>query len=143
MAREDQVGNKNKFVMFLVLLSFIPFSMFIMNAEGNFRKSEIKKIAEKRRRRLDEEHDIDRDQQMKHFEELDKIYRISEKEEIKKYLEIGKTPKEYYQEQEARGFPKDSKAQDGSEEEKRKSKTQSFRETLMQKDDDGVNISII
>ena len=80
---------------------------------------------------------------MKHFEELDKIYRISEKEEIKKYLEIGKTPKEYYKEQEARGFPKDSSAQDGSEEEKRKSKTQSFRETLMQKDDDGVNISII
>jgi len=33
---------------------------------------------------------------MKHFEELDKIYRISEKQEIKKYLEVGKTPKEYY-----------------------------------------------
>ena len=35
---------------------------------------------------------------MKHFEELDKIYRISEKQEIKKYLEVGKTPKEYYKE---------------------------------------------
>ena len=40
---------------------------------------------------------------MQHFEELDKIYRISEKQEIAKYLEIGKTPKEYYAEQEARG----------------------------------------
>ena len=35
---------------------------------------------------------------MAHFEELDKIYRISEKEEIKKFLEIGKTPKQYYEE---------------------------------------------
>ena len=41
---------------------------------------------------------------MQHFEELDKIYRISEKQEITKYLEIGKTPKEYYAEQEARGM---------------------------------------
>jgi len=35
---------------------------------------------------------------MNHFEELDKIYRISEKQEIAKYLEIGKTPKDYYKE---------------------------------------------
>ena len=41
---------------------------------------------------------------MQHFEELDRIYRISEKEEIGKYLEIGKTPKQYYEEQEARGI---------------------------------------
>ena len=86
-----------------MLLSFIPFGLFMKNAEGNFRKAEIKKIAEKRRRRLDEEHGIDREQQMQHFEELDKIYRISEKQEINKYLEIGKTPKQYYEEQEARG----------------------------------------
>ena len=43
---------------------------------------------------------------MAHFEELDKIYRISEKEEIKKFLEIGKTPKQYYEEQAARGVAK-------------------------------------
>ena len=72
--------------------------MFVMNAEGNFRKSEIKKIAEKRRQRLDKEHGVDRESQMNHFEELDKIYRISEKQEIAKYLEIGKTPKDYYKE---------------------------------------------
>ena len=82
----------------MVLLSFIPFGIFVWNAEENFKKAEIKKIAEKRRQRLDQEHGIDREQQMAHFEELDKIYRISEKEEIKKFLEIGKTPKQYYEE---------------------------------------------
>lgn len=82
----------------LVLLSLVAFGLFIKNAEGNFRKAEIKKIAEKRRRRLDKEHGINRDEQMQHFEELDKIYRISEKQEIAKYLEIGKTPKDYYKE---------------------------------------------
>ena len=104
MARDEQIKLKHKVVIGLVLLSFIPFGFFVKNAESNFRKSEIKKIAEKRRRKLDEAHGIDREQQMQHFEELDKIYRISEKQEITKYLEIGKTPKEYYAEQEARGF---------------------------------------
>lgn len=89
---------KTKVVIALVLLSFIPFGMFVRNAEGNFRKAEIKKIAEKRRLKLDKAHGIDRDSQMEHFEELDKIYRISEKQEIEKYLEIGKTPSEYYAE---------------------------------------------
>lgn len=41
---------------------------------------------------------------MSHFEQLDKIYRISEKQEIAKYLEIGKTPKQYYEEQAARAI---------------------------------------
>ena len=95
---------KHKVVIGLVLLSFIPFGFFVKNAESNFRKAEIKKIAEKRRRKLDAAHGIDREEQMQHFEELDKIYRITEKQEINKYLEIGKTPKEYYAEQEARGM---------------------------------------
>lgn len=34
----------------------------------------------------------------KNYDELDKIYRVSEKEEIKKYLELGKTPAQYYAE---------------------------------------------
>jgi len=62
LAQEDQVKNKNRFVMALVLFSFIPFFLFLKNAEGNFRKTEIKKIAEKRRRKLDAEHNIDRDE---------------------------------------------------------------------------------
>jgi len=80
-------------VIVLVLLSFIPFGLFIKNAEGNFKKAEVKKIAEKRRKKLDDEHGIDRDEMTESFEKLDKMYRVSEKEEIKKYLEIGKTPK--------------------------------------------------
>lgn len=51
-----------KVVIALVLLTFIPFGMFVKNAEGNFRKAEIKKIAEKRRLRLDKEHGIDREE---------------------------------------------------------------------------------
>ena len=46
--------------MFLVLLSFIPFGIFVKNAEGNFRKSQIKQISTKRRERLDQEHGVDR-----------------------------------------------------------------------------------
>jgi len=46
--------------MFLVLLSFIPFGIFVKNAEGNFRKSQIKQISTKRRERLDKEHGVDR-----------------------------------------------------------------------------------
>lgn len=125
----------------LVLLSFVGFGLFIKNAEGNFRKAEIKKIAEKRRRRLDDEHGIDRDEQMKHFEELDKIYRISEKQEIAKYLEIGKTPSDYYKEQAERGFPKDEAA-DGQVSQQHSS-TKALKETLMQKSDDGVEVSLI
>eukprot|EP00354_Favella_ehrenbergii_P000512 CAMPEP_0170450768 /NCGR_PEP_ID=MMETSP0123-20130129/201_1 /TAXON_ID=182087 /ORGANISM="Favella ehrenbergii, Strain Fehren 1" /LENGTH=120 /DNA_ID=CAMNT_0010712173 /DNA_START=119 /DNA_END=481 /DNA_ORIENTATION=+ len=98
LARDDQQKLKTRVVIAMVLLSFIPFGLFVKNAESNFRKAEIKKIAEKRRMRLDKEHGIDRDQQMSHFEQLDKIYRISEKQEIAKYLEIGKTPKQYYEE---------------------------------------------
>ncbi len=49
MARDDHLKFKTKVIIGIVLLSFVPFGMFMMNAEGNFRKSEIKKIAEKRR----------------------------------------------------------------------------------------------
>ena len=44
---------KNRAVIAMVLLSFIPFGIFVWNAEDNFKKAEIKKIAEKRRQRLD------------------------------------------------------------------------------------------
>jgi len=94
-------------VIALVILSLVGFGFFVSDAESNFRRAEIKKIAEKRRRRLDSEHGINRGEQMNHFEELDRIYRISEKQEIAKYLEIGKTPKEYFKEQADRGFPKE------------------------------------
>ena len=58
----------------------------------------MKKIAEKRRRRLDDEHDVDREDLQKTYKALDEMYRVTEKEELKKYIEIGKTPKQYYEE---------------------------------------------
>jgi hypothetical protein len=36
------------------------------------------------------------------FNKLDEMYRVSEKEEIKKFLELGKTPSQYYDEQASR-----------------------------------------
>jgi hypothetical protein len=38
----------------------VPFTAFLMNAEGNFKKAEVKKIAERRRKKLDKEHGVDR-----------------------------------------------------------------------------------
>ena len=119
---------KNKFAFVFAAISLIPIAWFIYNAEGNFRKAQVKKIAERRRRRLDEEHDVDREDLQKSYAELDKMYRVSEKDELKKYLEIGKTPKQYYEEQEARGLIK----QDGEATKAgNKVTTESLKETLM------------
>jgi hypothetical protein len=75
---------------------------FIKDAEANFRKADIKKISERRRQRLDEEHNIDRKVHRDSFVALDKMYRITEKEEIGKYLEIGKSAADYYRDKEGR-----------------------------------------
>lgn len=75
MQRQNNETWKNRSVLFLVLLSFIPFALFAKNAEGNFRKTQIKSIAAKRRERLDEEHGIDRKALESDYETLDKEYR--------------------------------------------------------------------
>ena len=84
---QEEINEKRKFklVIGFVLLSLVPFVMFLKNAEANFRKAGIKELHAKRRQRLDAEHGIDRDQMREDFEALDKIYRITEKEEIKKF----------------------------------------------------------
>lgn len=99
MQRLNNEQNKYRTVIAIVLLSFIPFAIFVKNAEGNFRKAQIKNIASKRRDRLDKEHGIDREALQADYQILDKQFRVTEKEEIKKYLEIGKTPSQYFQEQ--------------------------------------------
>lgn len=91
LKRQNGEKFKVRFIIGLVILSCVPIIMFVKNAEKNFRAADVKKIAEKRRRRLDEEHGIDRDMHKDAFIELDQIYRISEKSEIKKYQEIGKS----------------------------------------------------
>jgi hypothetical protein len=39
MQRQKNESFKHKTIIALVLLSFIPFGIFVMNAEGNFRKA--------------------------------------------------------------------------------------------------------
>ena len=51
----------------------------------------MKQISTKRREKLDQEHGINRKDLQDSFKGLDEVYRVSEKEEIKKYLEISST----------------------------------------------------
>ena len=115
--------------------------MFIANAESNFRNAQVKQIAEKRRKRLDEEHDVDRELLQKSYAALDDMYRVTEKEELKKYSEIGKTARQYYGEQAARGVAKDSSS--GGLATEKMSSTESLREQLMNKDEKGMEVSLI
>jgi len=72
----------------------------LLNAENSFKKSGIKEVSSKRRERLDSEFGVDRKEMQKNFQTLDNMYRVTEKEEIKKFSRIGKTPKEYYEQKE-------------------------------------------
>lgn len=97
---QEEINEKRKFklVGLLVVLSLVPFFMFLRNAEQNFRKAGIKELHAKRRQRLDEEHGVNRDRMREDFEELDKMYRVSEKQELAKYKQIGKSAQDYYDE---------------------------------------------
>lgn len=94
--RRNFEQTRVKIVKGLVVFSFIPIFYFVKNAEENFRKAQVKQIAAKRRERLDKEHGIDRDEWKQSMSELDKMYRVTEKEEIEKYRQLGKTAEEYY-----------------------------------------------
>jgi hypothetical protein len=65
-----------------VLLSFIPFGIFILNAEGNFRRANVKGLTSKRRERLDKEHGVNREELTQDYAQLDRKYRLTEKDEI-------------------------------------------------------------
>ena len=75
----------------LVVLSLIPIYMFVRNAEQNFRNAQVKQLAAKRRERLDAEHGINREEWKESMKEMDKMYRVTEKEEIQKFRQVGKT----------------------------------------------------
>jgi hypothetical protein len=49
MFQQNNEKRKIRMIGFVVLLSMIPIAKFFMNAEGNFRKAEVKKIALRRR----------------------------------------------------------------------------------------------
>ena len=84
---QEEIYEKRKFkaAALMVVLSLVPFAIFLRNAEANFRKAGVKDMHNKRRQRLDEEHGINRDRMREDFNELDKMYRVTEKEEILKY----------------------------------------------------------
>ena len=100
---QEQINEKRKFklVALMLVLSLVPFFMFLRNAEQNFRKAGIKELHAKRRQRLDEEHGVNRDRMREDFDELDKMYRVSEKQELAKYKQIGKSAQDYYDESQA------------------------------------------
>ena len=123
----------------LFLLSLIPIAHMVYNAEDNFKKAQIKKIASKRIDRLDREHGIDRDQITDDYEKLDEAFRITEKEEIKKYLQIGKTPEQYYQDKARRAARAPRDEQDPQE----KPSIQRLKENLIKSEFDGMQISEI
>ena len=97
LAKENYQNKKTKMFICLFFISLLPIAHMIHNAEDNFKKAQIKKITSKRRARLDKEHGIDRDQMTEDYQKLDERFRITEKEEIKKYLQIGKTAEQYYE----------------------------------------------
>ena len=90
---------------------------------------------------MDEEHDVDRELLQKSYAALDDMYRVTEKEELKKYSEIGKTARQYYGEQAARGVAKESSSSGLATE--KMSSTESLREQLMNKDEKGMEVSLI
>ena len=102
---QEEINEQRKFklVIGLVILSLVPFFMFLKNAEANFRKAGVKELAKKRRERLDAEHGVNREKMREDFEELDKMFRVTEKEEIKKYMQIGKTAQDYYDQKDGVG----------------------------------------
>eukprot|EP00347_Sterkiella_histriomuscorum_P017368 403349651 len=85
-----------------VALSLIPIFIFVKNAEQNFKNAQVKQIAAKRRERLDQEHGINREEWKETMKEMDKTFRVTEKEEIEKYRQVGKTAEDYYQQREMR-----------------------------------------
>jgi hypothetical protein len=97
MRRINEEKNRYRLIKFLVVLSALPIGAFLYKAEENFKKSQIKQRSSIRRERLDREHGIDREKMTQDFEELDKMYRVSEKKEIEKYNRIGKTTREFYE----------------------------------------------
>ena len=92
----DQFRNT---VVALMFLSLIPIVYAFTRSSEFLKKYEIKSIAKKRRERLDQEHGIDRESYTEDMKTLDYVYRVTEKEEIKKMRELGKNPIEIIEHQ--------------------------------------------
>ena len=81
--------------MVFLFFTLVPILYSIYNSQHLLKKYDVKGISRKRRERLDREHGVDRESFMKNMEKLDEAYRVTEKEEIKKMRQLGKSPKDY------------------------------------------------
>ena len=72
-----------------ILISLLPICLFFVNAETILTKIKLKEWTRKRRDRLDKEHGIDREEYAKAVAGIDKKYRISERENLRKMWEAG------------------------------------------------------
>jgi hypothetical protein len=86
--------QKRNMLLTAMVLSLIPIFYMVYNSQEMLRKMKVKEITRKRRERLDREHGIDREGFFKNMKKLDEVYRITEKEEMEKMRQLGKSPKE-------------------------------------------------
>jgi len=86
--------QKRNYLMVFMVLSLIPIFFMVYNSQEMLRKLKIKEISRKRRERLDKEHGIDRESFFKNMEQLNTVFRVTEKEEIEKMRQLGQNPRE-------------------------------------------------
>lgn len=85
-------AERAKLIFFGIGCTLIPVGYFLLNAQEILVKWRLKDWVRMRRERLDKEHGIDRDEFEKTMNEIDQAYRVNEKEERKRLLELGKIP---------------------------------------------------
>ena len=96
MRRKNEETMRYKIVGWLTLATGVTIVYLGSGAEARFKKAKVKEITHRRRERLDKEHGVDRKEWSADIQRLDELYRVSEKEEIEKYLAVGKSSQDYY-----------------------------------------------
>ena len=71
--------------------SLVPIAFMMMNSEKALKKANIKERVEARKLKLDKQHGINVEEMKKDYQELDKIYRVSEKDQIAKIRQTGRS----------------------------------------------------
>ena len=103
---DDKNPTKMKILYICLISSLIPIAIFYRYSKEIFTSARPKERLQERRERLDREHNVDRDLQRKSFEQLDQLYRVTEREEMQKLRMAGKNPADYLRAKEAaeRGY---------------------------------------
>jgi len=129
MRRRNETKLKQHLITLLVILSLVPITYMLINAEEVLKKSQIKEIRKMRRDALDEKFGINREQMDADHDEISEMFRLNEKEEIEKYREIGKTAQDYFKDKEMQQQQKEQAAVE-EEEGTVVSKADKFKEQL-------------